>query len=355
MKGLAHKSIISIDIGSSNIKIVVGKYANNSIYIKETISVKTPEGSLIDGKLVFAEGRADILRQSIVQALSENKIRYKDAIFTIQSTSIIRREVEVPNVKPQEMEGMIRYEIEQYLPIDLNEYIVEYKMPEEKKDTRTKILIAAIPKTIAEDYLSIIKSMNLVPSSLDINSNSISKLFGFKQQINLTEYSLDKTVAFLDIGCSNINICILAKGLFQFSRLIPTGGNELTIAIAEAFKITLQKAESKKLLEGNLSILDASTEDEALNEVIRNIVFRWTEEIQRVFQFYKTRNFNNNIDEIYLYGGTSNLKGITEYIANVTNLPAKQIKNLSNVKLGKHIRGLDLEYYLNSIGAIIRK
>ena len=355
MKGLAHKSIISIDIGSSKIKIVVGKYANSMIYIKETISIKTPEGSLIDGKLVFAEGRVDILRQSIVQALSENKIRYKDAIFTIQSTSIIRREVEVPNVKPHEMEGMIRYEIEQYLPIDLNEYIVEYKMPDEKKDTKTKILIAAIPKTIAEDYLSIIKSMDLVPSALDINSNSISKLFGFKQQINLTEYSLDKTVAFLDMGCSNINICILAKGLFQFSRLIPTGGSELTFAIAEAFKITLQKAESKKVLEANLSIFETSTEDEVLNEVIRNIVFRWTEEIQRVFQFYKTRNFNNNIDEIYLYGGTSNLKGITEYIANVTNMPAKQIKNLSSVMLGKHIKGLDLEYYLNSIGAIIRK
>ena len=352
---MAHKNIVSIDIGSSKIKIAVGKYANSIIYIKETISIKTPEGSLMDGKLIFAEGKADILRQSIIQALSENRIRYKDAIFTIQSTSIIRREVELPNVKPHEMEGMIRYEIEQYLPIDLNEYIIEYKVLEEKKDSKTKILIAAIPKTVAEDYLSILKSMDLVPSSLDINSNSISKLFGFKQQINLTEYSLDKTVAFLDMGCSNINICILAKGLFQFSRLIPTGGSELTLAIAETFKITLQKAESKKILESNLSILEANAEDEALNEVIRNIVFRWIEEIQRVFQFYKTRNANNNIDEIYLYGGTSNLVGITEYISNTTNIPAKQIKNLSSVKLGKHVKSIDLDYYLNSIGAIIRK
>lgn len=352
---MAHKSIISIDIGSSKIKVVVGKYANNSIYMQKTFAIETPQGSLIDGKLIFAEGKADILSQSIVQALSEHKIRYKDAIFTIQSTSILRREVEVPKVKPREMEGMIRYEIEQYLPIDLNEYIVEYKVLEEEKDSKTKLLIAAIPKTIAEDYLSILKSMNLVPSSLDINSNSISKLFGFKQQINLTEYNLDNTVAFLDMGCSNINICILAKGLFQFSRIIPTGGSELTSAISNAFNISLFEAEKKKVSEANLSILDESTEADALNEVIRNIVFRWIEEIQRVFQFYKTRNANNNIDKIYLYGGTSNLVGITEYIANVTNIPVKQIKNLSSVKHGEHISGLDLEYYLNSIGAIIRK
>lgn len=352
---MAHKNIISIDIGSSKVKIVVGKYANNTIYIKDAISIKTPEGRLMDGKIVVAEGRADTLKQSIVQALSENRIRYKDAIFTIQSTSIIRREVELPNVKPHEMEGMIRYEIEQYLPIDLDEYIVEYKTPEDNKDGKTKLLIAAIPKTIAEDYLNIIKSMKLVPISLDINSNSISKLSSFKQQINLAEYNLDKTVAFIDLGCNNISICILAKGLFQFSRLIPTGGSELTLAIAEAFKLTAQKAESKKILEANLSIQETESGDEEVNEVIRNIIFRWVEEIQRVFQFYKTRNANNNIDEIYLYGGTSNLVGITEYIANATNIPTKQIKSLSSVKLGKRVRTLDLECYLNSIGAIIRK
>lgn len=352
---MANKNIISIDIGSSNTKIVVGKYSNGMIYLKETISIKTPGGCLTDGKLAFETDKADFLKQSIAKALSENRIRYKDATFTIQSTSIIRREVEVPKVKPHEMEGMIKYEIEQYLPIDLNEYIVEYKVLEEEKDHKTKMLIAAIPKTIVDSYLSILLSMGLIPNSLDINSNSISKLFRYKQQINLGMDGVDKTIAILDMGCNNINICILAKGLFQFSRLISAGGSELTLAIAEEFKISIQEAESKKILEANLSTLGTSNEDESLKEIIRNIVFRWSEEIQRVFQFYKTRNANNNIDEIYLYGGTSNLRGITEYIANATNIPVKQIKNLSSIKLGKHTSGSDLEYYLNSIGAIIRK
>lgn len=356
MKGLANKIIISIDIGSSLIKIAVGKYANKSIHIQKAFSIITPEGCLMDGKLVVVEGKADMLKKSIVQALSANKIRYKNVAFTIQSTSIIRREVEVPSVKPNELEGLIRYEIEQYLPIDLDEYIVEYNVLEEQNESKLKILIAAIPKTFAEDYIGITKSMKLVPSFLDINSNSISKLFGFNQQINFIDYNLDKTVAFIDMGCSNINICILAKGLFQFSRIIPTGGSELTLAIAEEFKISMQNAESKKILEANLSTLETSSEDGALNVVIRNIVLRWTEDIQRVFQFYNTRNSNNNIDEIYLYGGTSNLRGITDYITNSTNLPTKQIKNLSSIKLRKHNRrSLDIEYYLNSFGAIIRK
>ena len=352
---MSQKSVISIDIGSSKIKIAVGKYKNSSIYIEKVVAVKTPQDSLMDGKLVFAEGKADILKQIIVNALSENKIRIKNAIFTIQSTTIIRRELEVPYVKPQEMESMIRYEIEQYLPIDLNEYIIEHKVLEEKQDSKTKILIAALPRAMADDYLSTLKAMHLEPKSLDISSNAISKLFGLKQQINQTDYKLDNTVALIDMGSSSTNICILSKGLFQFSRLIPTGGSELTTAIAAAFNITFQEAEKKKLLQADLRSIEAYREDETVNEVIRNIVSRWIEEIQRVFQFYKTRNANNNIDEIFLYGGTSNLRGIAEYIENVTNMPTKQIQTLSSVILNKHITDVNLEYYLNAIGAIIRK
>jgi type IV pilus assembly protein PilM len=352
---LSHKSIISIDVGSSKIKIAVGKFLNSNVSIEKIISIDTPQGSLKDGKIIYDEDKAEILMQIIVQALSENRIKYKDAIFTIQSTSIIRREVEVPKVKPYEMESMIRYEIEQYLPIDLNEYIIEYKVLEEKRDGKSRILIAALPKAIAEDYLNILKSMHLEPKALDINSNAISKLFSIKQQVNHAEYNLDNTVACIDMGCSNIHISILAKGFYQFSRIIPTGGSELTSAIAEALNITLHEAENKKLSEVDLGTLKTDTGAEILNEVISKIVLRWIDEIQRVFQFYKTRNANNNIDEIYLYGGTSNLKGIAEYITNAVNIPVKQIKNLSYIKLGKHVDNMDLEYYLNSIGAIIRK
>jgi type IV pilus assembly protein PilM len=352
---LSKKDIISIDVGTSRIKIVAGRCSNNHVNIKKAIAIDTPQGCVEDGKLMFNDGKADILKQSIVQALSENRIRYKNVIFTIQSTSIIRREVNVPKVKPNEMESMIRYEIEQYLPIDLDEYIIEYKTIEENGEDKSRILIAALPKAIAEDYMSIVKLLQLEPNSLDINSNAISKLFSMKQQINDAAYNLDNTVACVDLGCSHINICIISKGLYQFSRIIQAGGRDLTASIAETFKISLQDAENMKLAEANLSKFDSGEDSDMLNETISNIVFRWADEIQKVFQFYKTRNANNHIDEIYLYGGTSNLRGITDYLSRAVNMPVKQIKTLSSLKLSNHTGAVDLENYLNSIGAINRK
>ena len=355
MKGLSLKHLISIDIGSFNTKIAVGGFEKGRLNIDKMFAFDTNQGSMMDGKLISVDGKSDALRSSIVQALNDHKVRNKNTIFTVQSTSIIRRDLDIPHVKQNEMESMIRFEIEQYLPIDLNEYIIEYKVLEEKQDNKLRILIAALPKEIAEDYLEITHKMNLEPKALDINSNAVSKLFGIKQQINDHAYNLENTAAFIDMGCSNINISILSKGLFQFSRLIPTGGKELTSAIAEAYGMTMEEAEKKKRSSINLNNGAGFHDDAVLDEMVRNIVFRWTEEIQRVFQFYKTRNANNDINEVYIYGGTSNLRGIAEYMENTWNLPTRKIKSLSSVTFGKDMDDIGLEYYLNTIGAIIRK
>jgi type IV pilus assembly protein PilM len=352
---LAGKNTISIDIGTFNTKITVGRFHKGNIYVEKALMLETTKGSLVDGSLVLEERKTEDFKQNLVQALSMNKIKYRDAIFTIQSTSIIRRELDVPNVKASDMKSMIGYEIEQYLPIDLNDYIIEYKVTEEKKDNKSKILIAAMPKTMADDYIALIKSIKLEPKALDINSNAVSKLLSFKQQINDVPINLDHTIAFIDLGHSNSNILILSKGMFQFSRLIAWGGKDLTEAIADAFDVSFQEAERKKISEVDLSISGTSPEPMTMNQVTRNIISRWTEDILRIFQYYKTRNANNDINEIYLYGGTSNLRGITNFIESTASIPTKQVKTLSSVILDKQLTNIELEYYLNSIGAIIRK
>lgn len=352
---MTNKSILSIDIGTYKTKVAVGKYENNLLCIEQAFSIPTPDSSFSDGKLQNDPSKRELLKKNLQQALVENRVRIKDTAITIQSTATIRRELEIPPVKPQEMESMIRYEIEQYLPIDLSEYIIEYKVSEEQKDNKSRVLIAALPKAVAEEYIDLLHSVKLEPVFLDIHSNSISKLFSMKQQINHNPNELDKTAAFIDLGCSSTNISILSKGSYQFSRIMPGGGKDINRSIAEAFGISMEEAEKKKLAEADLSKFGTSNDMDQLNQIVGNMVNRQASDIQRVFQYYKTRHADNNIDEIYLYGGTSNLKGLSEYLTRVLNIPAQQIKSLSGVKLESPFVGAGVEYYLNAIGAMLRK
>jgi type IV pilus assembly protein PilM len=351
---LANNEVISIDIGSKNTKIVIGKQQNNNIIINSAFMLTTPANSIQDGKIMDMEA----LVVEIKGALNQNKIKTKKAIITIESTSIIRREIELPMAKAEELDAMVVYEIEQYLPIMLNEYVIEYKITEEfmeEKLKKYKILVAALPKAIAEEYIQLVKELELIPAVLDINSNAISKLLSTKTQINSESYNVDNTIAVLDIGYNNINLTIVSNGNTKFSRLITLGGNDIDINIANSFNLEMRHAEEKKMKEGNLSnIKDGNTLDSMFNDMIRFSVDRWIEEIQRMFQYFTSRDTHNRINSIYLYGGSSNLNGLEDYIKTSFNMPVHRLKSFGSIKTGK-LDNLKLEYYLNSIGAIIRK
>ena len=109
-----------------------------------------------------------------------------------------------------------------------------------------------------------------------------------------------------------------------------------------------------------------------INDIAKAQVRNWIHEIERLFNYYKSTGQGNKIDKIYIYGGSSNLKGIETFIKDALNLPVIKIQSLSNVNCSKiNVSKVDkskidifkvdsskvdveLSKYLNAIGAIIR-
>lgn len=351
------KSILSIDIGTQNIKLAVGKQQGNIVVVDRLLMTGTPANSYLDGKLMNME----LLKEEIARTIANEKIKAKRAVCTIESTAIIRRDIELPTVKPEELDTMIQYEIEQYLPISLEDYIIEYKIQEEfveENVKKSRISVAALPKSIAEDYLQLLRGLKLVPVALDINSNVLSKLFGSpKVQINNQKSIYEKTVAYIDIGYSSMNLVIVKKGIMKFNRLMSFGGYEIDINIANAFNLDVLHAERRKIEDAELTDPDRQgTGSKAmLDDILRTSAEHWVQELQRMFQYYTSRSKDNRIDEVCIYGGSSNIKGLAEYLQNLLNYPVNSLKAVNTVKLGKASSPQDLEYYLNAVGAIIRK
>ncbi len=343
------KEIISIDIGSQNTKIAVGRQQGNTVQLGTALMFATPANSLEDGKILDM-GR---LTEAIRKAISEHKIKAKKAVITIESTSIIRREIELPAAKPEELDTMVRYEVEQYLPIMMSEYIIEYKIIDEytaEEIKKYKLLVAAMPRTLAEDFLQMVKNLGLNPFAMDINSNAIAKLFSTKNMVGTQPYDPEKTVAILDMGHSYISLTILSKGTTRFSRLIGAGGYDIDSNLSNTFHLEIKEAEERKKKEADMNSESANP---LVNDAVRGTVEEWITEIQRMFQYYTSRDNKNKLDEIYIYGGSSNLKGLAEHLKSQLNLPVYPIQELSSIKLGK--QDIQVEYFLNAIGAMIRK
>ncbi|WP_432665236.1 type IV pilus assembly protein PilM [Wukongibacter baidiensis] len=349
------KRVLSIDIGTSDIKIVVGKQLKKAILVEKLYKIPTPANSYQDGELVMLEK----IEKAVRELLVAEKIKAKKAICTISSSSVITREIVVPSAKPKELKNLVHFEIQQYLPIIIEDHLIEFKIIEEFFDEAVKkvrILAAILPKKMSVDYLKLLSNLKLQPVALDIHDNAISKIFDGKVNLNGERSSLDKTVAVIDLGHSHINLIIIDRGVQRFSRIIPKGGKNININIANSFNLAVNEAEEKKIEHVDLENFksDLSSYD-MINELIRSNIDTWIEEIQRIFKYYTSRNMGNKIDEIYIYGGNSKIKGIAKFFNTMLNIPTFRVEEISNIKLAKKLEAMDLDYYLNAVAGIMRR
>ena len=344
------KEVIVFDIGTSSIKVLIGKFYRNKVVVRDCIIEKTPEGSVIDGAIINVLALESVVKRII----DENDIKVKDAICTTNSSSIINREIYIPKVDKSEMDTVIKFEIQEYLPINLNNYIVQYiELGEEEVDGKEKIKVNVIayPEKVARTYCEFIKNLGLKPYALDTTFNSLNKIVKVSKEINEYEYNDGDTLAFIDMGAASVNVNIYKDEKLDFTRILKFGGNEIDEALKNKCNISQNAFERVKFQEVNLIDL----EEEGPSAVVRDIIEKWTSEIDRIFKFYKSRDIGNKIDRIFIYGGVSKTKGIESYLSGRFATKVRRVKELSNVYFEDNRDGeASIEKYVNAIGALIR-
>jgi len=344
------RPVLSIDLGTNFIKVAEGKYQKDKLSLNKVVQIPTPEGCIADGKIINAQAIIDVLSFLI----KENSIRAKDVIFTTNSSSIINRDILIPVVQEEEMETVIRYEIQQYLPINLDDYIIQFIVLDEIVDdtgAKLKINVTSFPERMANTYYNVVNALELNPYALDVTYNSINKLANYSKYTSNNGQIIGGTVAFVDMGATSINVAIFKNGKLDFTRMIKSGGDNIDYALSQSLNMSIKSTESLKIKDGDLL---RNSEEDILNLTIRKSVDDILEELERILQFYSNKS-NTTIDKIYIYGGTSNLKNIELYIKNKRNISVDNIEDIPNIDFtSKDLINENLGQYLNAISAIIR-
>ncbi|HCW53496.1 MAG TPA: pilus assembly protein PilM, partial [Clostridium sp.] len=156
------RKVVVFDIGSKSIKIAQGMYYKKNITIDKLLKVETPQGVIKDGDIV----NKGLLVNKLKNILVENSIKADYGICTNNSSSIINREITIPKVENDEIETVVRFEIQQYLPINLDDYVIQTSILEETEDNKLDVRVIAYPEKMARSYYDILKELNLKPYAL---------------------------------------------------------------------------------------------------------------------------------------------------------------------------------------------
>ncbi|MFT8351866.1 type IV pilus assembly protein PilM [Clostridium saccharoperbutylacetonicum] len=344
---LKKRKVIAFDMGSSTIKIVEGLYYKNSLTIDKYIKIPTPKDAIVDGEI-----KKEVeLHKKLIQVLKENGIKTKDAICTTNSSLIINREIMIPKVEEEEMETVVRYEIQQYLPINLEDYILQGTTLEELEVDGVKKLnvrVIAYPEKVARGYYNLLLKLELKPYALDVNYNAVNKFINLIGITKEYENNTNEAVAFIDLGASTIDVNIYKNNQLDFTRIIKDCGKEIDEMLRKSNG--LQSNEVEKFKNSNI---DLSEEFEPVNIRTRAIVDEWIEKIEKIIQFYKNRNKGNEINNIIIFGGSSKIKGMEKYMTDRLGIMT-EIKGISKIAFKSNDDGKPIDDYINAIGSVIR-
>ena len=138
-------SMVCIDVGYRNIKVVeVSVKKNNSIFIENYGIVPTPFNSIKNGAIYDV----DTVLTSVKALIKDQNMKAKNAKIIMSGTNIITRIYMINKVSGENEDFTVRNSMPQFLPVDIDNYRVDYKILQTVKDRseeKYKVFVTAVP------------------------------------------------------------------------------------------------------------------------------------------------------------------------------------------------------------------
>lgn len=354
---------LCLDLGSYSLKGIVGGADPSKIRIDTAFEEPVPEGFYQNGRIRDKEE----FKKFLTEVLSKNKIKVKDAIVTIDTSELIKREIVLPDVEDMDLEEAISYEIGDYLPIDVDSYVLQPRVMSqyvEDGQKRQKVLVAALPKEIAEMIFFSLREAGLTPAALDIHSNAIEKLFTESYMKGL--YQPAGSFAFVDLGHKISNITILENGEYQFNRILRFGGDSIFLSL-NASGYSMNEASRAELYETSVTEYMQKMEEDTYNAVnmamdttpkttgiLLEHLSSWVEDVEKVIAYYVSRGVSQRVDRIFLYGGSSHFKDLDRFFEKKLGISTVFLDKVEGVTFPSG-KDRELFKYINALSALIRR
>lgn len=164
-----------VEISNNYIKVIEGKMGKK-VNIKKVGEISFDVGI---NKSILDLDETEVC-EKLNKFFSENKLTKKSLIIILSGVSnLLVREIVIPNIKQDKIYDLLKFEAVQYFPVDLEKYIIDYKLVDTYKENKIKkqrILVFALQKTMIEKIISVANKLNVKINKIDIEPNVIAKL-----------------------------------------------------------------------------------------------------------------------------------------------------------------------------------
>src|SRR5579864_5976638 len=317
------KSLIGLDIGSSSVKAVELKKSKAGYELMSFGLEPLSQDTVVDGAIMDAPSVAE----KIIAIFDGQKIKVKDVATSVSGHSVIVKRVSMPLMTEEELFDRIQAEASQHIPFDIADVNLSYQLLE-ATENQMDVLLVAVKKDKILNHTNVLAQAGKTPTVVDIDAFALQNCYEVNYDPDPTQ-----TVALLNIGASVMNINIVRGGAPLFTRDVSVGGNQYTDALQKELDLSYEDAERLKKGEAV-----AGVNEEHRGTILRSVSDILILEIQKTFDFFRATASGENIQRIYLAGGTARVPGLVDLLREEFALPVEELYPFRKIVInpGRH-------------------
>jgi type IV pilus assembly protein PilM len=321
--------VIGLDLGSTHVRAaevqpgrggVAGKHVPT---LTRYAQVPLPLGAVRDGEVADPEA----VTAALQQLWAEGRFSSRDVNIGVGNQRVVVRELELPWMPLPQIRASLPFQVQELIPMPVEEALLDYYPTGERDGATgrlvTGMLVAATRDTVRANLMAV-ESAGLRPRMVDLNP------FALLRALARGDHAAS-TVALVEIGARITQVVIVAHGVPRFVRMLPSGGQNVTDAVAAALGIASSEAEEVKRAVGIGRPVGA--EHAAAGEAISAVVRPLMEAVRNTFVYYASNNPGAGIQTAVLTGGGSQLPGLDRYLASTSRLTVVAGDPLSSLKV----------------------
>lgn len=311
--------MVGIDIGSKTIKIVEIDRDGTKISLKSS-GIVGYAGNTIE-KMIDDKEMAT-LAQVIKKLHKEAGVSSRDVVISVPESQVFTRTIKFPLLTDSEIASAVKWESEQYIPIPVNEAIIQHTILA-RNETATPpgviVLLVAAPRVVVEKYTKMVSLAGLNPIAVETELIALTRALA----------PIDKTVLLVDLGANSTDIAVAKNGLLSFSRSIPTAGEAFTRAVSQGLGVAAPQAEEYKKTYGLESSQLEGKIKVAIDPVLRLVV----DEIKKAVSYYQSEEKGDAPNAIIISGGTSGMPQIVSMFSELLGMEVLVANPFSKIQM----------------------
>lgn len=308
------KNILGVSIGTRSLKIS----EMSGRHLQSFATAEMPENAVVNDEIAAWSVISELLKT----IRHDRKFRTKDCAVVLPDSGTYVRRVTMPVMTDKQLMVNLPYEFRDVLQDGPEKYLFDYSMIGIEKDENGKpkemdLIGATVEKSLIEHYRQMFADAGLRLVKAEPRVTALADLVEAIPKGDNPDFAL------LDLGSTYTRIDIFHKGIYEVTRSIDRGVNDIVTAAAEVMNCDVHIARAR---------LKDDTDGVLENPELQNVYNTIAIEVMRALNYYTYENRDNTLDRLYYCGSGSKIKPFLQEISDNISLKLAPLGDLDAEK-----------------------